>query len=375
MTLNELLAMQGGVFDPNVHYEAEMGGSAPFMPSVGQGWMAGLANLPGQAFMDPMTGDFDQNAFLQYLRANNLTAAEGQPGGAQSLRGIFDAQGNPVIPVETGVYEDDNFWTAAMLAAAVTGANVGLASGGFGGAGGASGGAAGAGGAGSALTGTNALAGGAAGAAGGAAGGAGAAAGAAGAASIPSWVGPAVNAGIGLIGQNQAMRAAEQGSQAQIDLLREVNAQNRADNAPLLAMRNSVLPQINALISNPSSITQDPGYQFGLDQGNRQIANRQAASGNYYSGGALREAQRFGQDYAGSRLDQSLNRLMGVAGLGQVGGNNQQQANTNFGNVAGNALMNQGANRASGYMGMTNNVGGAVNDWFNNWQRNALGGP
>jgi hypothetical protein len=187
--------------------------------------------------------------------------------------------------------------------------------------------------------------------------------------------GPAINAGLGYLGQREAMQAAQQGSQQQIDLLREMNNQNRADNQPLIDLRNSVLPQISSLMQNPSSITQQPDYQFGLDQGNRQIANRQAASGNYYSGGALREAQRFGQDLAGSRLDQSLNRLMAVAQGSQVGASNQQQSNTNFGNQAGNALMQQGATRGSGYMGITNNLGGAVNDWFNNYQRNALGGP
>lgn len=191
----------------------------------------------------------------------------------------------------------------------------------------------------------------------------------------PSFWGPAVGAGIGLYGQSQAIRSSERGNQQQIDLLNSINQQNRADNAPLLALRNQTLPQINALMQNPSSITSQPDYQFGLSEGNRQIGNRQAASGNYYSGGAMREAQRYGQDYAGSKLTDSLNRLMGVAGLGQVGATQQQQSNTNFGNQAGNALMQQGNIRGSGYMGMTNTVGGAVNDWFNNWQRGQFGGP
>jgi hypothetical protein len=213
-------------------------------------------------------------------------------------------------------------------------------------------------------------------AAGGAAAAGGSAAGGAAAGSMPSWVGPAVNAGIGLIGQNQAINASERGSQAQIDLLREMNAQNRADNQPLLDMRNSVLPRINALMSDPNSITQDPGYQFGLNEGNRQISNRQAASGSYYSGAALREAQRFGQDYAGSRLNDSLNRLMGVAGLGQVGATGNANNNAQFGQQAGNSMVNTGNIRGSGYMGGFNTLNNGVNSWMQDsyWDKMLKGG-
>ena len=381
MTLNELLAMQNAsTWNPDASLE-----SGVYSPQVGQGWMMGLGNLPGQNYFVPDAAEnaFDPRLFRQYMEERGYTAAEAPTGYNSMMRGIFDAQGNPVVPVEEFNYDGDQaFWNAGLAAMALTGANIGLANGLFGGAATAApaGGSLGtlgtiAPGAGAvAPMSTAGLGAVAAPSLGGAAGAAGGLGGLGSFLSSPGSLGPLISGGIGLIGQNQAIRASDRASDAQINLLREMNAQNRADNAPLLEMRNSVLPKINALMSNPSSLAEQPDYQFGLNEGNRQIANRQAASGNYYSGGALREAQRFGQDYAGSKLDQSLNRLLGVAQMGQIGGNNQQQANTNFGNMAGNALMNQGANRGSGYMGMTNNVGGAINDWFNNWQRQTLGG-
>jgi hypothetical protein len=190
----------------------------------------------------------------------------------------------------------------------------------------------------------------------------------------PGFLGPAINAGIGLLGQNQAINAQQDANNQNIAFQREVLAQQRADNQPLLDLRNSTIPRINALMQDPSSITSDPGYQFGLNQGNKLIGDRAAASGNYYSGAQLKEAQRFGQDYAGSKLNESLNRLMGVAGLGQVGGNNNQQATGTFGQNTTQLINNAGNIRGSGYMGMTNNLGGMTNEWFNNWQRQNGGG-
>jgi hypothetical protein len=168
----------------------------------------------------------------------------------------------------------------------------------------------------------------------------------------------------GLIAQNKAAGAAQSGNDAQNALLSQMYQQNRADNQPLLDVRNQTLPQIQNLLKNPGSITSDPGYQFGLKQGANQLNNRAAASGNYYSGAQMKAAQQYGQDYAGTKLDQSLNRLMGVATGTQVGGQNNQQNNTNFGVNGGNALQQGGNIRGSGYFGQFNTANNAANNWM-----------
>lgn len=168
----------------------------------------------------------------------------------------------------------------------------------------------------------------------------------------------------GLYSQNKATGAAQDGNNRQLDLMREMYTQNRADNQPLLDMRNSVLPKIQGLIDNPSSITSDPGYQFQLKQGQNQLNNRAAASGNYYSGAQMKAAQQYGQDYAGTKLDQSLNRLMGVATGGQVGANNNQSNNNNFAVSGGNALQQGGNIRAGGYLGQQATVNNGINGWL-----------
>ncbi len=171
-------------------------------------------------------------------------------------------------------------------------------------------------------------------------------------------------AAYGMYAQDKATDAATAGNQAQMALMREMWQANQAENKPLVDMRNSVLPQISNLLQNPNSITQDPGYQFQLKQGQNQLDNRAAASGNYYSGAQQRAAQRYGQDYAGTKLDQSLNRLMGVATGTQVGSQNNQNANNQFAVSGGNALQQGGNIRAGGYIGQYNTANNNLNDWM-----------
>ncbi len=66
----------------------------------------------------------------------------------------------------------------------------------------------------------------------------------------------------------------------------------------------------------PGDLTQDPGYQFKLTQGEQALGRKQAAGGNYYSGQALKEAQQFGQGLADQTYNDAYNRWL------------QQQQNT-----------------------------------------------
>lgn len=348
----------------------------------GQGFLGGLSGLPGAEQFMLDGGGINPDALQAYLANNGLQLMADADGVAET-RWVQDASGNMVVQPERFEFADKNWDAGLALAMLATGANLGAFSG--------LGGASGAGGTGTTAAGSEAL--GTLGTiapssapamapltmnglgpmtlpslSGPASGGIGSFL------SSPGFLGPALSAGIGLYGQNRAINAAQDANAQNLQFQRDVLAQQRADNQPLMDLRNSTLPKINALMQDPSSITQDPGYQFGLNEGNKLLQDRSAASGGYYSGAQLKGAQRFGQDYAGTKLTDSLNRLMGVAGLGQVGGNNNQQATGQYGNNTTN-LIGQGGNiRGSGYMGMTNTLGGAVNDWFNNWQRQNGGG-
>lgn len=96
------------------------------------------------------------------------------------------------------------------------------------------------------------------------------------------------------------------------------NAANQL-NAPAVAARNSALEQMQALLKDPSSLTSTPGYQFGVDQGAKTLNSGAAARGQTYSGGQAKALTRYGQDYAGTKLNDSFNRLSQLASGGQSG--------------------------------------------------------
>lgn len=375
----------------------------------GLGYLEALMSLPGaEQFIIPSSspnesgGRIDPDALAAYLQANGLSINDAAfKGGGQ--RYLTDASGAMVGAPQDYLFNDNAYFNmglgmfggaaAGMLGAgagagAGGGVEAGAAGGGVGGGGistgvgGGTGITAGAGGgtgltagagAGNALYVPTGYAGAGMGAGGGtaAAGGAGGLLGGMGGAN--TWANLA-QAGIGLAGQNAALNAAENANAQSNDLMRYVYDTQRADNKPLVDLRNSVLPQIQGLLQNPGSVTSMPDYQFQFAEGQKSLNNGAAARGMTYSGAQGKALQRYGQDYAGTKLDQSLNRLTNVAGLGQVGSNNNQQATNQFGQGMSSNAQDMGASRAGAYIGGANMAGNALGNWFNQDQYNSLWG-
>ena len=186
----------------------------------------------------------------------------------------------------------------------------------------------------------------------------------------------------GYMGSKAAGDAADaqlQAGQESNALMREMWQANQQENAPLVALRNAMLPGIQGLATDPSTIVNDPGYKFGMDQGVRAMDNSASARGRAMGGEQAKALTQFGQDYAGTKLDQSMNRLIGAANLGQVGSQNNMAGNMNYGNNVANNLQNMGNVRGSSYMGQAGAWTGAANNALNNyqnqwWMRNVFGG-
>lgn len=58
----------------------------------------------------------------------------------------------------------------------------------------------------------------------------------------------------------------------------------------------------------------DPGYQFGLDQGTSAMTNSAAARGLLRSGGTLQDFAKFGNDYASTKYNDVYNRALQTYG-------------------------------------------------------------
>ena len=134
---------------------------------------------------------------------------------------------------------------------------------------------------------------------------------------------------------------------------------------------------VNALAKMQKGVVSDymdPAYQFRLGEGMKALERSAAARGGLISGGALKAAQRYGQDYASQEFGNAYNRLAGLAGIGQT-------ATGAMSNAAGNYGVNQGQNymgaanaRASGYLGGANALAGGLGQYMNYTQgQNLLG--
>lgn len=129
-----------------------------------------------------------------------------------------------------------------------------------------------------------------------------------------------------------------------------------------------------------ADLASEPGYAFRLGEGINALNKTAAARGGMFSGRALAEATRYGQDYASNEYqnaynrywntrNQTINPVQSLLGQGQTVAGNLGTAGQNYATGAGNTMM-QGANaRASGYVGGANALGdalsGAVTPYMN----------
>lgn len=151
----------------------------------------------------------------------------------------------------------------------------------------------------------------------------------------------------------------------------------------------SQAPDPNAPLARKFSVDdfwQDPvtqlGYQQGLDLGTKAMKNMAPLTFGADSGAAIKEATKFGQDYAGSKAGESynrfegdksnvFNRLMAMIGGGQVA--NQVDASAGANTAGANAgLISAGGNaQAASQIAGSNAIGGALGNIANWWQQNA----
>jgi hypothetical protein len=102
-----------------------------------------------------------------------------------------------------------------------------------------------------------------------------------------------------------------------------------------------------------------PGYQFGFNEGQRAIESSASASGGLFSGKAGKALARYGTDYADQQgFTPYMNRLASLAGIGQTATSQNNQLGMQTAGNIGNALQNAGNARASG-------IAGSANAWGN----------
>jgi len=130
-------------------------------------------------------------------------------------------------------------------------------------------------------------------------------------------------------------------------------------------------------------MTADPGYAFRLSEGQKALDRQAAARGGLISGGALKAAQRYGQDMGSQEYTNAFNRyqqeraaklqpLQSLAGVGQTTAANLGSAGAANANAMGNYLTGGAAASAAGQIGAANALTSGVGTYINYNQGNNL---
>jgi hypothetical protein len=145
--------------------------------------------------------------------------------------------------------------------------------------------------------------------------------------------------------------------------------------------------------------TNDPGYQFRMQQGQKAIERSASARGTLNTGGTMKAVARYGQDYASNEYDKVYgralgeyqqaynifgnnqsnrwNRLASLSGMGQTAATNLGTWGGQYGANVGNLYTQQGNVLAAGQVGAANawnaGTGNATNsaiDLYSLWRAN-----
>jgi hypothetical protein len=184
-----------------------------------------------------------------------------------------------------------------------------------------------------------------------------------------------IPAAAALIGSSMSSRAAKSAAQTSAqsadratELQQRMYEESVARQQPFLETGTEMFNRLAALQrGGPEAqnfLQMDPGYQFRLSEGLKALDRQAAARGGLISGGALKAAQRYGQDLGSQEFGAAYNRLASMANVGpQAAGvmsNLGQNYATNVGNIyqqQGNTAANAALARGSAYSGGLNQLG------------------
>lgn len=204
------------------------------------------------------------------------------------------------------------------------------------------------------------------------------------------WMALAIG-GSALLGASAAKSAASTQAAAAdraAELQNQQFQQTREDLAPYRAAGQTALNALTPLATNyqkfgMGQFQQDPGYAFRLSEGQKALDRQAAARGGLISGGALKAAQRYGQDMGSQEYMNAFNRyqternaqlnpLQSLAGVGQTTTNQLGQFGAANAANMGNLMTGGAAASAAGQVGAANAVTGGLGTYLNYTSNNNL---
>ena len=190
----------------------------------------------------------------------------------------------------------------------------------------------------------------------------------------------------GLMGKSSGDTQAAAANRAS-DISNAQYEQTRADQAPWRAAGQTALNQLVPLASNYTpfgmdQFKQDPGYQFRLQEGLKQLGHAAGARGGLVSGQTLKGLQDYAQNSASNEYTNAFNRyqternarlnpLQSLAGVGQSATNFVGAAGAQNAATMGNYLTGGAAAQAAGNLGVANALTGGLGTYLNYNQNQA----
>lgn len=202
--------------------------------------------------------------------------------------------------------------------------------------------------------------------------------------------GAVAGAAIGAIGSAGAAKDQKDAANAANQLQKDMYDSTVTRNQPFLtagtdalASLQQKLPYLNSGY-DPSKLTSEPGYMFGLQQGQQALERSLAAKGRGVSGAALKAAAQYGTNYGTTKLNDAFNRdlqsknqqfsqLSQLAGMGQASANNTSAAGQNYGQQAGQNIIGAGNSAAANDIAQGNIWGGLVNQGVSAYKNSGSG--
>jgi hypothetical protein len=197
-------------------------------------------------------------------------------------------------------------------------------------------------------------------------------------------------AALGAYSANKAAGAQASAANRAAELQREQFERQVELQAPFREAGVRALPELETASRytpfGMQQFTADPGYGFRLSEGQKALDRQAAARGGLISGGALKAAQRYGQEMGSQEYTNAFNRyqterqarlnpLQSLAGMAQTSVGQLGQAGQAMASNVGEAIGAGAQARASGYMGTANALSQGLNQYLNYSQgqeRNAL---
>lgn len=141
------------------------------------------------------------------------------------------------------------------------------------------------------------------------------------------------------------------------------SAQTQASQ-PTAQVPATTSPQTTPTAPDYSAFYKSPGYDFRLNEGINALDRSAAARGRLYSGAQMKGINNYAQGVASEEYNNYANRLAALAGVGQTAATNTASLGAQTAGNVGNALMQGGQARASGYLGQANAWGNVLNQYM-----------